>query len=373
MADDDQYAGSDTPQTADQQKQSDQQFLEETPAPRAEPVQPSAQGQPSGGEHLPSISDMYRLGLQMYMDSEKQIEDNNKRLQPLYEKLNQSLSQPLPQLPQFQQVPSPPSQQQLDQRLNKGRFEYLAIGLPLAYLLGRRGKNAAFYAMGAFGQGLTQLQQNNMQGAREMFSTWQEAAKYAQEENTQRLDMYRLVLENQKLNLGQQTALIENISRQLNDPPMQRLAAAKDFIGITNELAKAEQTGNEWTKKTDEFTIGTLDKMATTSEGQAYRSAVIKAGGHDPFDWKNSKKETNEYDGFYKEAEKTLNYEKWNEDYWKKRQGLGGTDENQEYIDANKKLGVEGVPHVDNDAAYNQLPHGAFWTSSDGIVHGPKP
>lgn len=369
MADDDQYAGSDQPQTAEAQKQSDQQLLAQQPAPQ----QPQTQSPDVSSDEL---KNMYHLGLKMYVDSERQLEENQKRLQPLYDKLNESLAQPLPQMPQFQQVPQPPSQEQVNQRLNQGRFSYLAIGLPLALILGSRGKNAAWAAMGAFGQGLAQLQQNNVSGAREMFQTWQESAKYAQEENQQRLDLYKLVLENRNLNLNQQSSLIENISRQMIDPYMNRMAQAKDMVGMTNEIAKAEGLGNKWTQETDKQTANHLEAESATPEGQSYKVKAKRLTGIDPYDWRDSLKRHGNMTGNYDEVQKKFPFDEFHSKYIQEQKGTSldlesGAD--QQYVDANKKVGLNETPHVTDQAGYDALPSGAYWKSSDDSWHGPKP
>lgn len=266
---------------------------------------PSAPKEESSGQGTTSADDFYKQMVDHYKRADEYMKKQEQTLAPLYEQLQKSMEQPLPQMPKLQALPQAPDQRANAQALEKGRMEYLAIALPLAFMLGRKGRNASWLAMGAFGQGLAQLGQQNHAAAQEQYKNWQEAVKNVQEQNKEQMDQYKEILENRKLTLEQQMSLIGVIAQQYGNTVLHEDTQAKNATQMGYHLAQQEEKAKQFDQKTEDLKRHWLEFGKNNPEGAAYQSFMKTKYGIDPYASQDD----------YDEAQKKFSFNKWDAEY----------------------------------------------------------
>lgn len=279
------------------------------PTPSLTPTpQSDSSATPSGdqGRQQQDATDWRGMMMSEIQKAEQRQQDLEAKMAPYYENLQkslqeyqQTLQQQPPQAPQLQQ---PTYNQQSVQDMNKQRFQYLAIALPLAVILGARGRGASWAAMGAFGQGLTSLIQGQNEKADKQYHNWQEANKEMIQDYDLKMQQYRTVLENRKLSLEAQTQMINAIAAANGDS---NLARIKTMAEIQKNLEQKETAGEKAKRESDKIDKQTLAHMSESPEGQAYTSKIEAMGGEDPYSSYENKKK----------AEKLLPFSEFHKQY----------------------------------------------------------
>lgn len=305
------------PQTGDQ-----------TPPPAADTPPPA----PNPSDSAPSqpkatADDFYKMMVDHYSRADAYMKHQEEILAPMYEQLQKSMSEPLPQMPKLQAIPQAPDQQANAQALEKGRLTYLAIALPLAFMLGRKGRNASWLALGAFGQGLAELGKQNQGAANEQYQRWQEAVKNVQAQNKEQMDQYKEILENRKLTLDQQMSLIGVIAQQYGNTVLHEDTQAKNATAMGTHLGQQEEKARQFDEKTKELSRHFLEFGKNNPEGAAYKSFMETKYGIDPY--------ASEDD--YNKAQEKFPYNKWDAEYKKETSTHG-----EERAGEEDPLGLQG-------------------------------
>jgi len=265
-------------------------------------------------------TDWHSIMVEEIQKVERREQEYEAKAAPMYERLQQSiqdyqktLQQQPPQAPQLQSQAAWTAQQnQLNQDANKARFTYLAVALPLAIILGARGRGASWAAMGAFGQGLTALQQGLTDKANQRYKDWQEANKELIDNYDLKMQQYKAVLENRKLSIEAQTTMINAIAAANNDSSLNRL---KTISEIQKNLEGKEAAGEKAKQEFERLRQQYLYHMGETAEGQAYRAKVQRDFGYDPYESEEARKQADKDEPFDKfDAQ-------WQADHAKERQG----------------------------------------------------
>jgi hypothetical protein len=282
---------------------------QDAPAPRAQlvdpqPVSPDGSPQPDQpADQKPKAGDL-EAQQQKYLKEQESIYEATKQHIDAWEQQSKASMHYLNQLMQGQQKqddamerlltsemgnssqppPQRPQQgQALQQPGSKSKLlSFALMAIPLAIAFGRRGGASTWAAIGALGAGLKAFEQGNHAQAVQQYQYWQQYAKWAHEQKTERLNLYKEILANRRLSMEQQMKLLEMAGRQFHDRVLGDKAQAGAVNEVVRNLQHKEQALSKERKTTNKVAKGYLTDVFNTPEGKAYRAKMISQHGIDP-------------------------------------------------------------------------------------------
>jgi hypothetical protein len=213
---------------------------------------------------------------QAHIDTYQQKSQEALRMQQEYlMQQDQAIGEP----PRPQAPPAGPDQQAERKRQVMSTLGYMAVAIPLAFLLGRKGGYAASAAMSAFGMGLQQLVKGQKEESDSTFARWLKQSELAANAGREQLNYYKEVLANKRLNTDSKMKLMGMIAQSYEDPVLADQARLKNQQGVINNLEKTEQALNKYRASVPKIAGGVFNKG---DMAQMYRQIYWQKFNHDP-------------------------------------------------------------------------------------------
>jgi hypothetical protein len=243
------------------------------PTPPASPAAPAEAGAaaPAPQRVSPFAKDWDALQAQQKALGEEQSDIYRKRdaaLAPFRAQQLRTAQQRMPQPPKLQeQEPfTPPSQEAMHGWV-------VAAGMlgALAGLAGRKSATTGLTAMAGMNKGLAD---GNLLAFNQNYKTWEANSKAVQENNRVALDRYNAVLKNQKLNMEQQSAEIEIIATQFQDPLMANTARQKNITQMA-QILKLREGGQDKLEDNHEKIVARKEEMDKKMKVELAKNGLV--------------------------------------------------------------------------------------------------
>jgi hypothetical protein len=161
-------------------------------------------------------------------DIEKAQAAQRKELAPKYAELSSLMNRPKPERPQYGKAPPPPE----NPFIKGGGMEYMGIMSVFAGLAGALGRSNATATMAAFGGAMKGYAEGNEQVFQQQTEEWKMANQKMLEDNQAKMDAYKEILEDQRMDVTQKSNEIKLIASQYGDEityNMQNMNAHEKF------------------------------------------------------------------------------------------------------------------------------------------------
>ena len=249
------YVGSDKPETA---------------APRAQPVGPNDKGNYA----LDSAQKRYQAAKAREDEADRQLQDQYQQIRALMARTQQPLP-PTPQLQQVQTVQPTPTQQQSIGNILGNVAAMVAIGT--AIFGKHRGGWGSAITQAGVGSFLQNFAQGRQEQSKEQYRIWKEAQTTIQENNKAKVQDYKDVVNDHRLDLAEQHQQLADLSYLRQDWRMYDAAtrnAHAEVIKIMDQQQKALQARQTSSQKAmDEINKTLLKKQeAEQAKGEKVTS-----------------------------------------------------------------------------------------------------
>lgn len=208
---------------------------------------------------------------------------HNDALLPLQTAYIKELSARPPAPPAPTPAPLPPNERLGRQHMGNAALGYMAVALPLAMLLGRRGRNAGWYALGALGEGMSAVVKGQDARAARLMEQYKEAVRLHQEQSQEAYKHYAEIMANNRTTLQQKLAQIQTLSGVYQGQEMFDAARTDNTDKVIEILGKMQELvykrHPEAAAKAG-FAAGGM--LFNTEAGKAFRAMVIEKEGFDP-------------------------------------------------------------------------------------------
>jgi hypothetical protein len=161
-------------------------------------------------------------------DIEKAQAAQQKELAPKYAELSNLMNRPKPGHPQYGKAPPPPE----NPFIKGGGMEYMGIMSVFAGLAGALGRSNATATMAAFGGAMKGYAEGNEQVFQQQAEEWKMANQKMLEDNQAKMDAYKEILEDQRMDVTQKSNEIKLIAAKTGDEityNMQNMNAHEKF------------------------------------------------------------------------------------------------------------------------------------------------
>lgn len=217
------------------------------------------------------LSDEQARRQKEFAEKEKKMgEEREKELAPRYAAVDKALSQPHPPIPQQERPPDPPKPEDF----KKMSMDYLAAFTLLGAFGGAMVRNKANAPLKAFSATIGGWQEGNMQAYKEASEEWKQKNAQVLELNRQRMEEYRLILEDQHLTMDEQMNRLKIASAKWQD----RIMWERTTVNDGNGVAQAYAMGTKSLEQAQESSRKLVDRL-TQDDAQASARAEQFANG----------------------------------------------------------------------------------------------
>ena len=158
--------------------------------------------------------------------------------------MQQLLSQQNEKMPSFEEIygqqTNPPDQEKLKKQYGLSVLAYSAIALPLMFAFGR-GSGTQAGAMRGFAEGLNGIRESYDQKAQQGISLWKAQNDMRYRMGVERMNYYKEVLANRKLDKTEKMELLGHIAEYYKDAAVSQKTLAEDYKGVVDHLEKQER------------------------------------------------------------------------------------------------------------------------------------
>jgi hypothetical protein len=196
-------------------------------------------------------ADLERAAASMDRGSEI-AEHKSAALAPLRHQMAEEYARPMPQVPGMTPAPKVPHRTAED---NKNAENWLFAASLLGSLAGAFTRNHVTVALGAFQGAMEGYAQGNRQKFDQDMKTWEAENKRIQEDNKNRLDRYREILENRKLSRDQMSVHLQLAAMEFDDQAMATAARSKNDITMAQLHDKQAEAALRMQNSVDTFQL----------------------------------------------------------------------------------------------------------------------
>jgi hypothetical protein len=231
---------------------------------------------PVSEEYKKQIDEQIAEQKRINQESLDHIDTYQKQLAPIIERYQKDLAQPMPQAPTAAPAyPLPPSEIRERQDMGNAALGYMAVAFPLAMLLGRRGRNAGWYALGALGEGMQAVIKGQNARAATAMERYKESVALVQKQSEAAYKQYAAIMENRKMGLDQKLGLMQTVAGVYKAHEIMDAARSKNIDRITGLLTKVENAVNkQHPEAAAKAALTMASKLFNTKDGQAYNSFI---------------------------------------------------------------------------------------------------
>ena len=228
------YVGSDKPETA---------------APRAQPAGPNDKGNYA----LDSAQKRYQAAKAREDEADQQLQDQYQQLRALIAKTQQPLP-PTPQLQQVQTVQPTPTQQQSIGNILGNVAAMVAIGT--AIFGKHRGGWGSAITQAGVGSFLQNFAQARQEQSKDQYKVWKEAQEQIKQNNQAKINDYKDILADRRLDLSEQHAQLADLAYLRNDQRMASAAARNDHAEVIKIIQQQQKGADAYAKSTEKAMEG---------------------------------------------------------------------------------------------------------------------
>lgn len=191
---------------------------------------------PTGGvspDMLKALHDATAKSAALGDETDSLMAARKKAIDPRVAALSKQIDQPGPPMPQLEKAPKAPTQE-----LGKGMMEYMQIATvfgALAGLIGRRGTTTSLNAFAGAIKGFTE---GNLEMFKQKSEEWKQANQEVQENNQQKIDQYKLIWNDKKMNIDQKMEEMKLVASQYGDEITYNLANQRNYTMLAQSYEK---------------------------------------------------------------------------------------------------------------------------------------
>jgi|SRR5215472_5656574 len=212
--------------------------LKDTPPPGAEPPAPTEAPQlPKFQTHA---ADIFEARQQLGAEEQDILGRREKELAPYRSSLARTMAQPAPARPQMQK--QQPFQSPGTEAMWNWSQAALLVGA-LAGALGRRSATQSLNAIAGMNEGLAQ---GNIENYNRSYKQWEANARATRENNEQKMNEYKAVMEARHYDIEQKMSMMELVSNKYRDEIAAQAARDKNFTALAEIIMKNDEAQNKF-------------------------------------------------------------------------------------------------------------------------------